>query len=311
MVLGNIVKRTVLQYNKRLSKRYGCNIYLKREDLQSTRSFKIRGAYNKIKKMNPLNGVICASAGNHAQGVAYVCNKMNIECDIFIPTITPIQKKDRIKSYMRDTTKLYLEGDYFDECLNKAIEYSNKNNKLFIHPFNDTDIIKGQGTIMKEIVEDIGEPNIILCPIGGGGLISGLLLQSRSSIIYGVEHEGSNSMYRSLKSGIIEAVDNADTFADGISVSKVGNITYNICNAYLSHKDIINVSTKNICDSIIDLYQEDGIITEPAGVASVSGLEYLDKEKIEGKNIVCIISGGNNDIYRYNEIIKHSSYGNK
>ena len=306
----NIINKTNLIYNTVLSKKYDCNIYLKREDQQITRSFKIRGAYNKLNNLSKdekKEGVVCASAGNHAQGVAYSCNILNIKADIFVPTNTPSQKIKAINKYCSNQTKLHIVGSNFDKCYNISTNFCKKNNKKFIHPFNDIDIIIGQGTIAAEIYEEIN-PDIIIGTIGGGGLMSGISLFSKyinqQCLLYGVESDGCDAMKQSIQSKKIISLQKYDMFVDGACVKQVGNITFDICNQNLT--DVLTISNGHLCSKIIDLYNEHGIITEPAGALSIAGLDNIDNNIIQNKNVVCIISGSNNDITRYNEIMELS-----
>ena len=295
------IKKTPIQFCDRLSKLYNAKIYLKREDLQITRSFKIRGALNKILNYNNTKNVVCASAGNHAQGVGYVCDLLNIQGDIFIPNKTPLQKVQSIEIYKN--INLHKFGENFNSCLQEAQLYSQKNNYLFIHPFNDYQIIDGQSTIGYEIFQEM-EPDYIVCSVGGGGLISGLIDSSKlfKTKIIGVEPEGADSLNVSLQNNKIVKLDNIDTFVDGASVEKIGDITFSYCQKYQPNIHIIN--KYKLCNEIINLYQNEGIITEPAGALSVAALSYIDN--IENKTIVCIISGGNNDLSRYSEMIEYS-----
>jgi threonine dehydratase len=299
--INKYILKTPLQYSDRLSKIYNCNVYLKREDLQKTRSFKIRGALNKILNLqNKKTGIVCASAGNHAQGVGFASDIFNLNCDIFIPKNTPLQKVNSIKKY---NCNLHKHGLFFSETLEKAKKFSFENNKQFIHPYDDLDIINGQGTVGLEIFEDIN-PDIILCPIGGGGLISGLILSSygKKTEIIGVEPLGCSNMYQSLKENSIVKLTDYDQFVDGASVESIGVNNFNICNNYL--KKVIQINNQKLCYDIVNLYQDDGIISEPAGALSVSGLDYI--QNLKGKTVVCIISGGNNDLSRYPEITEYS-----
>jgi threonine dehydratase len=305
MIHNNIYIKTPLQYNNRLSQKYNCEVYLKREDLQTVRSFKVRGAYNKILNATShelQNGVVCASAGNHAQGVAHVCKQLNIKCDIYVPIITPLQKINKIKQYGNNNCNLIIIGDKFDDCLIHAKEYSDINNKLFIHPFDDNDVINGQGEILDEINQEIN-PDMVICTIGGGGLISGLLKKNKNSEIIGVEPSGAAAMYNSLKNGINTKLETLDTFVDGASVNKVGDLTFDICKKMLNN-NITLIDNGELCHEIVQMYQIEGIIVEPAGILSICALSHIDKNKLKNKKTVCIISGGNNDILRYGEIVE-------
>lgn len=299
----NIIKNTPLQFNKRLSKIYKCNIFLKREDLQIIRSFKIRGAYNKMTKLNEFdknNGIVCASAGNHAQGVAYVCNKLNIPCDIFIPSNSPLQKIKKIKYFGDENCNINYFGNCFDECLAEAKNFTLKNQKTFIHPFDDLDVIEGQGNIYNEV--KYIKPDIISTCIGGGGLAAGLCLNNKNKNIkiYGAEPEGCTSMLNSIKYNKNIKLDTINNFVDGANVAKVGNLNFDICKDNLSN--VFEISNGEICEQIIEMYEYDGIILEPAGALSLASLKHIPN--IENKNIVCILSGGNNDPSRYQEIIE-------
>lgn len=303
--MKNIIKNTPLDYCYRLSNKYNCNVFLKREDLQTVRSFKIRGVYNKIiknYKYNRNSRYITASAGNHAQGVAYICNQLNLKCNIFVPENTPLQKISRIKYFGDDNCTLIIKGQDFNETLNLSYEYSSMKDGIFVHPYNDIDVIEGQGSIASEILNKVA-PDIVLAGVGGGGLISGLINKLANCNIYGVEPEGAASMYESIKENRVVCLENIDTFVDGACVREPGNLTFEITK---KAKDIFKVSNGEVCNEIINLYQNEGIITEPAGALSVCGLSQLKQDSIKNKNIVCIISGGNNDIMRYPEIIENN-----
>ena len=301
--MNKIINKTPLQYNKRLSKIYNCNIYLKREDLQVIRSFKIRGAYNKITKLNEVeknNGIVCASAGNHAQGVAHVCSELNIPCDIFIPSNSPLQKIKKIKYFENDKCNINYYGDCFDKCLEKAKTFTSNNNKTFIHPFDDIDVIKGQGKIFNEVMHI--NPDIITTCIGGGGLAAGLCLENKDNKlkIYGAEPEGCTSMQQSIKLNKNIRLNSINNFVDGANVAKVGDLNFKICKDKLNK--VFEISNGEICEQIIEMYEYEGIILEPAGALSLASLKYIPN--IKNQNIVCILSGGNNDPSRYSEIIE-------
>ena len=305
--ISKYIQKTPLVLNKRLSKKYNCKIFLKREDLQEVRSFKIRGALNKILtelKQKAHTQIVCASAGNHAQGVAYSGKLLNIDTHIFVPDITPIQKLGRIEHFGGSKCNLYKYGSTFDECLIKAEEFSNDNTALFVHPFNDLSVIQGQSTIGYEICDEIN-PDTILCSVGGGGLISGMYVHrydnNMNYSIYGTEPEGAASMKQSLQTNKLVTLENIDTFVDGASVKTVGDLTYDICKK--NNAKIFPISNGRVCNEMIALYQEDGIIAEPAGALSICGLDYLDTDTIVNKNVVCVLSGGNNDMLRYPEIL--------
>lgn len=311
--INKYIVNTSLQYSERLSKKYNANIFLKREDLQNTRSFKLRGSLNKIlinKDNNKNTRIITASAGNHAQGVAFSSGMLNIPSKIYCPTYTPLQKINRINNINKHS-ELIIYGDTFNKTLGEAInnskEDNSKKNNIFIHPYDDYDVICGQGTIAKEINESIN-PDMLICPIGGGGLISGIgsffknINNNNNVQIYGVESQNNDAMNKSILAGKRIYLENIDTFVDGTSVSYVGDLTFNICKKILD--DIFIINNNRLCNEIINLYQEDGIIVEPAGALSVCGLDFINKGNIKGKNIVCILSGGNNDLMRYPEIME-------
>lgn len=304
-----------LQFSDNLSKKYGANIYLKREDIQKTRSFKIRGSLNKIIKeyeYNPNLEVVCASAGNHAQGVAFACHLLGIRGNIFVPSITPLQKKQRIKYFGKENIELILSGSSFNETLNNSVNYAKKNNYTFIHPYDDYDIIEGQSTIGYEIKKEIN-PDYCIVTIGGGGLISGLSLSLPDTCkIIGCEPENADSMRYALINGEPKSLKNIDTFVDGASVSKVGDKTFKICKNVFQNLDNIKVISNNyICHEMLNMYQDEGIILEPAGVLPICALNYLNEKEIKNKDIVCVLSGGNNDVSRYPEIMeKNLSYLN-
>lgn len=315
--INSFCKQTPLEKHERLSEEYNCEIYLKREDQQLTRSFKIRGALNKISKLTDEEksaGIVCASAGNHAQGVALAAKLFHVPCHIFLPKITPLQKIKQIEYYADDNCKIIVKGELLAETLDIALDFTNDNNKVFVHPFNDIDVINGQGTIGYEISNEL-QPDFIFCALGGGGLISGIanyykdykgwlpIVNHSIPNLVGVEPENSASMKTSIEKDEIVTLKNADNFVDGASVKRVGQLTFNICREFLS--EIVTIDNNRLCYDMIEMYQKDGIVTEPAGALPISALHKL-KRKIRGKKVVCVISGGNNDITRYPEIIEKS-----
>ncbi len=307
--LNSTVKKTPLELNKHYSKKLGAKVYLKREDLQEVRSFKIRGAYNKIAGLTAdqrKNGVVCASAGNHAQGVALSCSKLKIKGIIFMPSITPLQKIERVKNFGGSFVTIRVEGDTFDDSNNLAQQYSKKIKAEYIHPFNDEEVISGQGTIGKEIIEE-RKVDFVFIPIGGGGLISGIASyikeKSPRTIIIGCEPEGAASMHNSISNIKVSTLTTIDTFVDGAAVKTPGTRTFSLCKQYVDK--ILKIPEGEVAKTMVDLYQNDGIVTEPAGALSVAALYHI-KDKIKGKKIVAIVSGGNNDILRYAEILERS-----
>ena len=290
-------------------------MYLKREDLQWVRSFKLRGAYNAISVLTSEakeKGITCASAGNHAQGVAYTAKALNLKAVIFMPVTTPLQKVNQVKFFGSKNVKIILTGDTFDDCLKEALIYTEQNHMTFIDPFNNVDTIAGQGTLAKEILNQSSNDSItfdyLFAAIGGGGLISGISTYmnqySPQTKIIGVEPSGASSMYESVVvQNKIVTLDHIDKFVDGASVARVGDITYDIAKKFVD--DYIQVDEGAVCSTILDMYSKQAIVAEPAGALSVSALEQY-KEKIKGKTVVCVVSGGNNDINRMKEIEERS-----
>jgi len=311
-VLQDVVNPTPLQYNSALSAKFGCNVYLKREDLQVVRSFKIRGAYNLIASLSEeerKQGVICASAGNHAQGVAYSCEKLGILGIIYMPATTPRQKINQVRLFGGDKVEIRLIGDTFDDAYAEAVRVSHEQGLLFVHPFDDSRIIAGNATVGKEIIEG-GAPSIdlLLVTIGGGGLAAGVSTYikaiSPSTRIVGVEPEGAPSMQKALEAGQVVTLADIDKFVDGAAVKRTGELTYAICRDLLD--EVIIVPEGRVCTTLLELYNEHAIVAEPAGALAVAALSALDPEMLHGKNVVCIISGGNNDIDRMQEIKERS-----
>ncbi|HGA1285620.1 TPA: threonine ammonia-lyase IlvA [Streptococcus suis] len=309
-VLKRVVVRTPLDYSRYLSEKYGATIYLKRENEQRVRSFKIRGAYYAISQLTDdekSRGVVCASAGNHAQGVAYTCQEMQIPATIFMPITTPQQKIGQVKFFGGDYVEIRLVGDTFDESAKAAQDYTQESGKTFIDPFDDENVQAGQGTVAYEILEEAEEQTIsfdqILVPIGGGGLVAGVsayLKEHAPEIkIVGVEASGARSMKAAFDKGRPVKLDQIDKFADGIAVQKVGKSTYEVARKCVDR--LIGVDEGWISGTILDLYSKLGIVAEPAGAATIAALEVV-KDQIKGQTICCIISGGNNDINRMPEM---------
>jgi threonine dehydratase len=309
--IKDVISPTPLQYNHLLSERYGCHIYLKREDLQSVRSFKIRGAYNRIKKLSEdelTNGIICASAGNHAQGVAYSCNHLKINGKIFMPSTTPKQKVNQVKFWGKEHVEIVLVGDTFDDAYEKAIECCQVENRTFIHPFDDLDVIAGQGTVAVEILNDCHEKiDYVFAAIGGGGLMSGVGTYMRhfspDTSLIGVEPMGAPGMKESIVKGEVTSLGQIDAFVDGAAVKTVGSTTFTICKDIID--DIVVVPEGKVCTTLLSLYNENAIVVEPTGALSIAALDTY-AEEIKGKTVVCIVSGGNNDIGRMQEIKERS-----
>jgi threonine dehydratase len=309
--LEGVVLKTPLWFSERLSKKYNAKIYLKREDLQKVRSYKIRGAYNLMSSLSERQkkrGVVCASAGNHAQGVALSASTLKIKSVIFMPSITPLQKINRVRHFGDGWIEIKLVGKTYDETCVAAKKYCKEKKAVFVHPFDDYLVISGQGTVGKEIYEELGKNiDYIFCPIGGGGLISGVSIymhaKSKKTEVIGVEPSGAAGMHESIRKGAVISLEKIDTFVDGAAVKTVGEKTFAITKKLV--KKFLIVEEGKVCTFIIDLYQNDGIVAEPAGALSVTALDaYADK--LKGKRVVCVLSGGNNDILRYPEIMEKS-----
>jgi len=308
--LKDIVNRTPLQFNHNLSRKHKCNIFLKREDLQVVRSYKLRGAYNmmsSLPKEQLQKGVVCASAGNHAQGFAYSCKKLNARGVVFMPIITPKQKVNQTKMFGEDYVEVKLVGDTFDDCAVAAKIFTEKNGMTFIPPFDDPRIIEGQATVAVEILEDKTDIDYLFVPVGGGGLSAGVgtyfKTYSPKTKVIGLEPEGAPSMFEAMKAGHPVTLDNIDRFVDGAAVKRVGDLTFSICKDVLDEMHL--VPEGKACSTILQLYNEDAIVIEPAGALSIAALDDY-AEEIKGKNVVCILSGSNNDIDRMPEIKERS-----
>jgi threonine dehydratase len=309
--LSKVIEPSPLQRNEILSNQYECNVYLKREDMQIVRSFKIRGAYNVIQSLTPKereSGVVCASAGNHAQGLAYSCKLLSIEGKIFMPTTTPRQKINQVKFFGGDFVEVILTGDSFDDASKEAKVYCERENKVFVHPFDDARTIAGQGTVGLEIMNQMPEaPDYIFAAIGGGGLVAGVSSYvkgvSPHTHMIGVEPEGAASMSQALAKGEVVTLSTVDRFVDGTAVKQVGQLNFDICQQLV--EDIVLIPAGKECTTILELYNNNAIVIEPAGALPVAALDAY-REQIRGKNVVCIISGGNNDIDRMQEIKERS-----
>jgi threonine dehydratase len=308
--LKKIAYRTPLMLNHNLSRRYHCQVYLKREDLQVVRSYKLRGAFNMLSSLPSEqleNGVVCASAGNHAQGFAYSCKKLNLKGVVFMPVVTPKQKINQTKMFGDENIEIILDGDTYDDCAVAARKYTESNHMTFIPPFDDLRIIEGQGTVGVEILDEQSETDFLFIPVGGGGLCSGVgsyfKTYSPKTKIIGLEPEGAPSMYKALEAGHPVTLENIDRFVDGAAVKRVGDITFSICKEVLD--DMRLVPEGKVCSTILKMYNEDAIVVEPAGALSIAALDYY-ADQIKGKTVVCIVSGSNNDIDRMPEIKERS-----
>ncbi len=311
VTLNEIITSTPLMENIYLSERHSANIFLKREDLQIVRSYKIRGAYNKIRSLTKdelAKGVVCASAGNHAQGFAYSCNRLKINGVVYMPTTTPKQKIEQVKMFGKEYVEIVMVGDTFDASNTEAIEYAKSKDLCFIHPFDDPKTIEGQATIGIELMQDSTQHiDYLFLPIGGGGLAAGVgsyISQiSPTTKIIGVEPLGAASMRAALDKGEVVSLDHIEKFVDGAAVKQVGRYTFDICKQVLN--DVVAIDEGKVCTTILELYNKSAIVVEPAGALAISALDFF-AEEIKGKNVVCIVSGSNNDITRTEEIRERS-----
>lgn len=308
--LKSVVLKTPLQFHRKLSEKFQATIYVKREDLQVVRSYKIRGAYNLIQSLTEeqrRRGVVCASAGNHAQGVAFACHHLDIKGVIYMPAITPKQKINQVKMFGGNNIEIVLIGDTFDECQSHALEYTRENDMVFIPPFDHVKVIEGQGTVAKEILDELSGIDYIFVPVGGGGLVAGVGTYfktfSPNTKIVGVEPLGAPSMKKALEAGRPVVLDEIQRFVDGAAVKKVGDLTFEYARDVLS--DMLLVPEGKVSSTILQLYNEDAIVAEPAGALSIAALDQYASQ-IKGKKVVCILSGGNNDIDRMQEIKERS-----
>jgi threonine dehydratase len=305
-----VVRKTPLTYSQTLSKKYGAHVYLKREDLQVVRSYKLRGAYNlmcALDQQTIAHGAVCASAGNHAQGFAYSCKALGVKGVIFMPVITPKQKIKQTTMFGDGCVEIVLSGDTFDDCATAARAYAAANNMVFVPPFDHPAIIEGQATVAAEVLEELPQFDYLFVPVGGGGLAAGMGAYCKTFAptvrMVGVEPTGAPSMKTALAFGAPVALDQIDRFVDGAAVKRVGDYTFQICQEVLD--DMLLVQEGAVCSTILSLYNEDAIVVEPAGALSITALEqYADK--IIGKTVVCVVSGSNNDIDRMQEIKERS-----
>jgi threonine dehydratase len=305
-----VVVKTPLVFSHSLSRKYSCNVYLKREDLQVVRSYKLRGAYNmmsSLPKEQLEKGVVCASAGNHAQGFAYSCKKLGMKGVVFMPIITPQQKVQQTKFFGEGFIEIKLVGDTYDDCAFAAQAFTKKNGMTFIPPFEHPKIIEGQATVAVEILNELSNVDYLFVPVGGGGLSAGVgtyfKTYSPQTKIIGAEPEGAPSMKAAFEAGHPVTVENIDRFVDGAAVKRVGDLTYSICKNVLDEMKL--VPEGKVCSTILELYNKDALVVEPAGALSIASLDDYANE-IKEKNIVCIVSGSNNDIDRMQEIKERS-----
>lgn len=310
-VLSNVVKKTYLKKSKTFSEMTNTNLYLKMENLQLTGSFKIRGAYNKIYHLTEKEkkqGVVCSSAGNHAQGVAHAATLLDVKSTVFMPIFAPPTKILATKSY---GAHVILKGETYDDAYLNACEYGKKHQLSFVHAFNDEKVIAGQGTIGIEIYEEMNDIDVILVPIGGGGLISGIsiaLKHLKPDIqIIGVEAEGAKAMMQSVKAGKIIPMHNMSTIADGIAVKNPGDKTFEIIQQHVD--DIITVSDKEIAQTMYHLLQRAKIVTEPSGAVTLAAA-IANKQRFQRKNVVTLISGGNVNLSLLTQVIEQGMFSN-
>ena len=302
-----VVLKTPLRIQHRWSKKLAAEIYLKREDLQHIRSFKIRGAYNKIVGLSEAErtqGIVCASAGNHAQGFAFSCRDLKIQGTVFMPVPTPSQKVEQVRMFGGDFIDVRLVGDTYDDSQKAARKFQKESRSHFIHPFDDIEVIEGQATVALEMLDQLKQSlDYVFVPVGGGGLISGIITifkaLSPATKIIGVEPAGAPSMYNSLQKDKVVALPKIDKFVDGAAVKKVGHLSFEICKHHLD--DCIIVEEGRICQEILDLYNKEGIVAEPAGALALAGIEQYAAQ-LKGKRAGVLICGGNNDITRTPEI---------
>ena len=313
--ISSEIAPTPLQYCARLSAETGCEVYLKREDLQDVRSYKIRGALNGMSNLPQEQrgrGIVTASAGNHAQGVAYACRTMGIVGKIFVPEPTPMQKRDRILVHGGDQVELVVVGANFDEAAAAAHADAAERDAAFIEPFDARDTITGQGTVAAEVLAQLSAKgkslDTIVVPVGGGGLISGISSymadMAPQTRVVGMEPEGAASLRAAFDHGGPVTLEDVDPFVDGAAVKRLGRLPYEILEANRERLSFDTVSEGAVCTDLLNLYQNEGIIAEPAGALSVAGLHQLDLQP--GSTVVCVISGGNNDVLRYAEIMERS-----
>jgi threonine dehydratase len=310
--IAGVVTPTPLQLSDRLSATTGANVYLKREDLQTVRSYKLRGAYNLLVQLSDQElaaGVVCSSAGNHAQGFAYACRTLGIRGRVYVPAKTPKQKRDRIRYHGGEFIELIVGGSTYDLAAEAALADVERTGATLVPPFDDPRTMAGQGTIAVEILSQLdGEPDLVVVPVGGGGCIAGITtyLAERTSktSVLGIEPAGAAAMMAALANGGPVTLDHVDQFVDGAAVSRAGRLTYAALAAAGNMVSITTVDEGAVCTAMLDLYQNEGIIAEPAGALAVTGLLEADIEP--GSTVVCLVSGGNNDVSRYGEILERS-----
>lgn len=310
--IAAVVTPTPLQVSDRLSAATGATVYLKREDLQSVRSYKLRGAYNLLVQLSEEEiaaGVVCSSAGNHAQGFAYACRSLGIRGRVYVPAKTPKQKRDRIRYHGGEFVELIVGGSTYDLAAAAALDDVARTGATLVPPYDDLRTMAGQGTIAVELLDQLdGEPDQVVVPVGGGGCVAGITTylaeRTANTSVLGVEPAGAAAMIAALAAGKPVTLDYVDQFVDGAAVNRAGTLTYAALAAAGDMVSITTVDEGAVCTAMIDLYQNEGIIAEPAGALSVAGLLEADVEP--GSTVVCLISGGNNDVSRYGEVLERS-----
>jgi threonine dehydratase len=310
--ISGVVARSPLQYSERLSEATGATVYLKREDLQAVRSYKLRGAHNLLMQLSAdeiAAGVVCSSAGNHAQGFAMACRSMGIHGRVYVPAKTPKQKRDRIRYHGRDCIELIAIGKTYDEAATAALDDVARTGATLVPPYDDPRTMAGQGTIAPEILDQLDtEPDLVIVPVGGGGCIAGITTylaeRTTNTSVLGVEPAGAAAMIAALAAGEPVTLEHVDQFVDGAAVNRAGRLTYAALAAAGDMVSITTVDEGAVCTAMLDLYQNEGIIAEPAGALSVAALLEADIEP--ESTVVCLISGGNNDVSRYNEVLERS-----
>ena len=310
--ISSVVALSPLQLSDRLSAATGASVYLKREDLQTVRSYKLRGAYNLLMQLTPdeiAAGVVCSSAGNHAQGFALACRSMGIHGRVYVPAKTPKQKRDRIRYHGGEYIELIVGGKTYDVAAAAALDDVARTGATLVPPYDDVRTMAGQGTIAVEILDQLDvEPDLVIVPVGGGGCISGITTylaeRTTSTAVLGVEPAGAAAMVAALANGEPVTLDHVDQFVDGAAVAKAGALPYAALAAAGDMVSITTVDEGAVCSAMLDLYQNEGIIAEPAGALSVAAL--LEADVAPGSTVVCLISGGNNDVSRYNEVVERS-----
>ncbi|MDT5198289.1 MAG: threonine dehydratase [Mycobacterium sp.] len=310
--ISGVVALSPLQRSDRLSAVTGAQVYLKREDLQTVRSYKLRGAYNLLMQLTPEEiaaGVVCSSAGNHAQGFALACRSMGIHGRVYVPAKTPKQKRDRIRYHGGEFIELIVGGKTYDVAAAAALDDVARTGATLVPPYDDLRTMAGQGTIAVEILAQLDvEPDLVVVPVGGGGCISGITTylaeRTTNTAVLGVEPAGAAAMVAALANGEPVTLDHVDQFVDGAAVAQAGALPYAVLAAAGDMVSITTVDEGAVCSAMLDLYQNEGIIAEPAGALSVAAL--LEADVALGSTVVCLISGGNNDVSRYNEVLERS-----